>query len=258
MRLALSEVSSISFTLQLNIHGTGRDHRVHVQVSREVTTVPLIDLQYTLKIIIESYFIFSMNVSKHSMSESSDTASEQPPEKLKRNEELPCTNECYYQKTFAVLNVMRKCVSSKRIYISNATFLSTLKPCRKNLFCDVVLVTNDIEIPAHRVILAACSSYFHAIFSRIETNRIEVKEIGWPALESLIEYIYTAEILVTKKNVRVITNFLFPHPSLWNILTRMFVADVTSCRQFVTVLCCQKCVLRFFRASTESHELSEY
>uniref|UniRef100_A0AAY4DJZ4 BTB domain-containing protein n=2 Tax=Denticeps clupeoides TaxID=299321 RepID=A0AAY4DJZ4_9TELE len=78
----------------------------------------------------------------------------------------------------------------------------------QNLLCDVVIVAEDVEISAHRVVLAAGSPYFHAMFtgemSESKQKRVRIKEMdGW-MLGMLIDYIYTAEIQVTEENVQVL------------------------------------------------------
>ncbi|XP_061047554.1 kelch-like protein 2 isoform X2 [Eubalaena glacialis] len=78
----------------------------------------------------------------------------------------------------------------------------------QNLLCDVTIVAEDMEISAHRVVLAACSPYFHAMFtgemSESRAKRVRIKEVdGW-TLRMLIDYVYTAEIQVTEENVQVL------------------------------------------------------
>ncbi|XP_008587838.1 PREDICTED: kelch-like protein 2 [Galeopterus variegatus] len=78
----------------------------------------------------------------------------------------------------------------------------------QNLLCDVTIVAEDMEISAHRVVLASCSPYFHAMFtgemSESRAKRVRIKEVdGW-TLRMLIDYVYTAEIQVTEENVQVL------------------------------------------------------
>ncbi|ELW47181.1 Kelch-like protein 3 [Tupaia chinensis] len=78
----------------------------------------------------------------------------------------------------------------------------------KQLLCDVMIVAEDVEIEAHRVVLAACSPYFCAMFtgdmSESKAKKIEIKDVDGQTLSKLIDYIYTAEIEVTEENVQIV------------------------------------------------------
>ena len=86
---------------------------------------------------------------------------------------------------------------------------------RQNVLCDVQLEAEGIEIPAHRVVLAACSSYFNAMFtgelSESRAQKILLQEVDGKALGLLIDFVYTSEIQVTEENVQVRAGFIKKH-----------------------------------------------
>ncbi|OUC46532.1 putative kelch repeat protein, partial [Trichinella nativa] len=90
--------------------------------------------------------------------------------------------------------------------------------------CDVVLVASclntdsyedssssnsaDVEIPAHRVILASACPYFKAMFqsnmSEAVQGKIRIHGVAPDALKSLVNFMYTSEIAITAENVQYI------------------------------------------------------
>uniref|UniRef100_W5MFT2 Zinc finger and BTB domain-containing protein 7A n=1 Tax=Lepisosteus oculatus TaxID=7918 RepID=W5MFT2_LEPOC len=73
------------------------------------------------------------------------------------------------------------------------------------LLCDVLLVTQGREFPAHRSVLAACSSYFHKLFtSGAAADRQSVYTIDFvcaEALAALLDFAYTATLTVSRASV---------------------------------------------------------
>ena len=77
--------------------------------------------------------------------------------------------------------------------------------CHRKL-CDVVLRAGEQEMPAHRAILAACSSYFLAMFTHelleSEQEVVEIKNMNAEVLSSLVDFAYTGSIAITVDNVQ--------------------------------------------------------
>merc|ERR1719305_1713774 len=73
------------------------------------------------------------------------------------------------------------------------------------LLCDVTLVAENLEVPAHKMVLAACSPYFYAMFTGFterDSNRVNIHGVDPEALTVLVDYVYTSEVDVTEDNVQ--------------------------------------------------------
>lgn len=67
-------------------------------------------------------------------------------------------------------------------------------------------MADGVEIPAHKMVLAACSPYFYAMFTSFEESkqeRITLQGVDHFALSLLVDYVYTSEVHVTEENVQV-------------------------------------------------------
>nr|XP_015827026.2 zinc finger and BTB domain-containing protein 7A [Nothobranchius furzeri]XP_015827027.2 zinc finger and BTB domain-containing protein 7A [Nothobranchius furzeri] len=73
------------------------------------------------------------------------------------------------------------------------------------LLCDVLLVTQDREFPAHRSVLASCSSYFHKLFTSgavaDQQNIYSIDFVAAEALGALLDFAYTATLTVSQNSV---------------------------------------------------------
>lgn len=74
--------------------------------------------------------------------------------------------------------------------------------------CDVTLHVGGEQILAHKVVLAACSNYFQAMFTRgmkeANLSDVEILEpsVSGESVRSLVDFAYTYEIHVTQFNVQ--------------------------------------------------------
>lgn len=75
-----------------------------------------------------------------------------------------------------------------------------------DMMVDCVLKIKDKEFPCHRLVLAACSSYFRAFFkSGMEESKqkeIVLEDVEPGVMGMILKYLYTSNIHVTEQNVQ--------------------------------------------------------
>ncbi|KAK2158059.1 hypothetical protein LSH36_178g05055 [Paralvinella palmiformis] len=87
------------------------------------------------------------------------------------------------------------------------SILTTMNNLRKsNTLCDVILRVGDKDFPVHRIVLAACSDYFCAMFthgmSESDKTVIDLHEISANVMEVLLDFVYTETVNVSVENVQ--------------------------------------------------------
>ncbi|KAI5704376.1 hypothetical protein M8J76_013621 [Diaphorina citri] len=79
---------------------------------------------------------------------------------------------------------------------------------KNNEFCDVTLCVDGTKFPAHRVVLAASSPYFKAMFHsrclEAKQNNIQMKGIDVEMMTLLLEYCYSSRITITRNNCQAL------------------------------------------------------
>ncbi|XP_033855442.2 kelch-like protein 40 [Acipenser ruthenus] len=90
-------------------------------------------------------------------------------------------------------------------------------------FVDCTLKVKDKKFPCHRLVLAACSPYFRAMFlSEMEESKqkeIVLEDVEPEVLGRILKYIYTSEIEITEQNVQDIFSAanMFQVPSVFTV-----------------------------------------
>lgn len=78
---------------------------------------------------------------------------------------------------------------------------------KRRELCDVVLVVGNRKILAHRVILSACSPYFHAMFTgELQESRqteVVIRDIDEHAMELLVDFAYSSHIIIEEGKTNV-------------------------------------------------------
>ncbi|KAL3865437.1 hypothetical protein ACJMK2_042827 [Sinanodonta woodiana] len=77
---------------------------------------------------------------------------------------------------------------------------------KEQQLCDVVLKVQGKDFPAHKIVLAAITDYFLAMFTNNLSEKtqsvIELREMESAVFEKIVEFVYTEEITVTTEYVQ--------------------------------------------------------
>lgn len=87
------------------------------------------------------------------------------------------------------------------------SILSTMNTLRKDgTLCDVTLKVQGQSFKAHRIVLAACSDYFCAMFTNEMSEKcqsvIELHEVPTGIMDVLLDFVYTETVNVSVENVQ--------------------------------------------------------
>ncbi|CAI9734107.1 12 [Octopus vulgaris] len=87
------------------------------------------------------------------------------------------------------------------------SLLTTMNLLRKTrVLCDVTLHVGGMDFPVHRIVLAACSDYFCAMFtnemSEKSESKIHIQGVSATVMQALLDFIYTETVCVNISNVQ--------------------------------------------------------
>ncbi|XP_016657237.1 ring canal kelch homolog [Acyrthosiphon pisum] len=138
---------------------------------------------------------------------------------------------------------------------SYVEIFEALQSLRNNeVLCDIELETDDsTKILGHKVVLASASPYFHAMFTNFSErnhDHVVIRQLDSTALQLLVNFIYSGEIVITEKNVQILLpaanllqlqeikdiccDFLQKQLHYTNCLGINTLADLHSCTKLLT------------------------
>lgn len=141
----------------------------------------------------------------------------------------------------------KSCLNLQADHNDTLKLLNTQRHSR--ILCDVNLIVDGEEFPAHKGVLAANSSFFLALFTTemLEKDKTTacINSVSTSAMESLLEFMYTGQIQIHFENAFELleaSNFLFVEKvkkaccqflesivNLENCFTILSIADAFSC-----------------------------
>ena len=76
---------------------------------------------------------------------------------------------------------------------------------RSYLFCDCTLVVQTLEFPIHKLVLAASSEYFRALFTTSmkenHCSRIVLNGMSAQTFKAVLNFIYTGKVTLNESNI---------------------------------------------------------
>ncbi|XP_033866065.2 transcription regulator protein BACH1-like isoform X1 [Acipenser ruthenus] len=122
---------------------------------------------------------------------------------------------------------------------------------QRDVLCDVTIVVEDRRFRAHRSLVAACSDYFHSrVTGQSEADLVITlpTEVTVKGFDPLLEFAYTAKLLLTKENVlevcscAEILGFHNLEKTCFNFIIAKFFESRTDPQDSPRKLCCKtKC-----------------
>ncbi len=107
-----------------------------------------------------------------------------------------------------------------------------------SILSDCILSVSGAEFPVHRCFLAACSPYFHALFTsemkEKTSSQIKIRGIEADTFQPILDFLYSGEISLNENNVTEV----YPAAKLF----QLELLQKICCDYFINQLCTSNCI----------------